>query len=88
MLEIIDHHPFVLDIAKKAFSMTGLTPLSRPVRGGTEGARLSFMGLPCLNPGTGGYGFHGPYEHISEEGMPTATSVIKHIATLDSQTAL
>ena len=66
--------------AKKAISSVGLEPISRPVRGGTDGARLSFMGLPCPNLGTGGYGFHGPYEHISVEGMQTAVQIIKTIA--------
>ena len=45
--------------ATQAVASEGLTPLSRPIRGGTDGARLSFMGLPCPNLGTGGYGFHG-----------------------------
>ena len=49
------------------------------VRGGTDGARLSFMGLPCPNLGTGGYGFHGPFEHISVEGMETVVNIIKSI---------
>lgn len=84
MLEIIEQHPYVVDIAKKAISETGLEPLSRPVRGGTDGARLSFMGLPCPNLGTGGYGFHGPFEHISVEGMKTAIQVIRNIVTIIS----
>lgn len=82
MLEIIEKHPYVVEIAKKAISATGLNPLSRPVRGGTDGARLSFMGLPCPNLGTGGYGFHGPYEHISIEGMETAVSIIQNIVSI------
>lgn len=82
MLEIIEQNEYVVDIARKAISNVGLEPLSRPVRGGTDGARLSFMGLPCPNLGTGGYGFHGPYEHISVEGMETAIKVIKEIVTL------
>lgn len=82
MLEVIEQHPHVVEIAKKAISETGLDPLSRPVRGGTDGARLSFMGLPCPNLGTGGYGFHGPYEHISVEGMKTAIQVIRNIVTI------
>lgn len=82
MLEIIEQHPYVVDIAKKAISNVGLEPLSRPVRGGTDGARLSFMGLPCPNLGTGGYGFHGPYEHISVEGMETAVQVVLEIVRL------
>ena len=79
MLEIIEKNTYVVDIAKKAISSVGLEPVSRPVRGGTDGARLSFMGLPCPNLGTGGYGFHGPFEHISVEGMETAVAVIKEI---------
>lgn len=79
MLEIIKKNQYVVDIAKKAIETVGLTPLSRPVRGGTDGARLSFMGLPCPNLGTGGYGFHGPYEHVSIEAMNTAIEIIKEI---------
>lgn len=82
MSEVMDKHPHVVEIAKKAISQTGLNPLSRPVRGGTDGARLSFMGLPCPNLGTGGYGFHGPYEHISVEGMKTAIQVVRNIVTI------
>lgn len=82
MLEVIEKNEYVVDIAKKAISNTGLEPISRPVRGGTDGARLSFMGLPCPNLGTGGYGFHGPFEHISVEGMNTAIQVIKEIVSL------
>ncbi len=82
MLEVIEQHPHVVSIAKQAIKNVGLDPLSRPVRGGTDGARLSFMGLPCPNLGTGGYGFHGPYEHISIEGMKTAICVVKEIVTL------
>ena len=82
MLEIIEQHPHVVDIAKEAISIVGLEPLSRPVRGGTDGARLSFMGLPCPNLGTGGYGFHGPYEHVTVEGMNTAIQVVKEIVRI------
>ena len=64
MLEVIEKNEYVVAIAKKAIKNVGLEPVSRPVRGGTDGARLSFMGLPCPNLGTGGYGFHGPYEQI------------------------
>ena len=67
MLEVIEKNEYVVAIAKKAIKNVGLEPVSRPVRGGTDGARLSFMGLPCPNLGTGGYGFHGPFEHISVE---------------------
>jgi len=85
MLEVIEQHPEVVDIAKKAIKNVGLEPLSRPVRGGTDGARLSFMGLPCPNLGTGGYGFHGPFEHVTVEGMETAVSVIKEIVKITAE---
>ena len=80
MLSVIEQQMYIVDLAKDAIASVGLTPISRPVRGGTDGARLSFMGLPCPNLGTGGYGFHGPYEHISVEGMQTAVQIIKTIA--------
>ena len=81
MLSVIEQHMDVIERAQNAIRESGLEPISRPVRGGTDGARLSFMGLPCPNLGTGGYGFHGPYEHISIEGMETAVRIIKSIAT-------
>ena len=81
MLSVIEQHMDVIERAQNAIRELGLEPISRPVRGGTDGARLSFMGLPCPNLGTGGYGFHGPYEHISVEGMETAVRIIKSIAT-------
>ena len=80
MLSVIENNMYTIDLAKDAIKSVGLEPLSRPVRGGTDGARLSFMGLPCPNLGTGGYGFHGPFEHITVEGMETAVKIIKYIA--------
>lgn len=80
MLSVIENNMYTIDLAKEAIKSVGLEPLSRPVRGGTDGARLSFMGLPCPNLGTGGYGFHGPFEHITVEGMETAVKIIKYIA--------
>lgn len=88
MLEVIEKNEYVVAIAKKAIKNVGLEPVSRPVRGGTDGARLSFMGLPCPNLGTGGYGFHGPFEHISVEGMATAVSVIKEIVKITAEVFL
>ena len=85
MLEVIEKNEYVVAIAKKAIKNVGLEPVSRPVRGGKDGARLSFMGLPCPNLGTGGYGFHGPFEHISVEGMDTAVSVIKEIVKITAE---
>lgn len=85
MLEVIEKHPYTIDIAKKAISNVGMEPVSWPVRGGTDGARLSFMGLPCPNLGTGGYGYHGPFEHVTIEGMRAATQVIREIVTLTAE---
>ena len=85
MLEVIEKNEYVVAIAKKAIKNVGLEPVYRTVRGGTDGARLSFMGLPCPNLGTGGYGFHGPFEHISVEGMDTAVSVIKEIVKITAE---
>ena len=50
--------------------------VTEPIRGGTDGASLSFMGLPCPNLGTGGYAYHGPYEHITVEGMELSVKLI------------
>ncbi|MDD3430371.1 MAG: peptidase T, partial [Oscillospiraceae bacterium] len=58
------------------------TPVTNPVRGGTDGARLSYMGLPCPNLGTGGYAYHGPYEHITAEGMDLATDILMNVIAL------
>lgn len=79
MLEVMKEHEYVIEIARTAIKSIGLPLVSNPVRGGTDGARLSFMGLPCPNLGTGGYAFHGPYEHISIEGMENAIKIIKEI---------
>ena len=85
MIEVIEKHPYTVELAKTAIRNVGLEPLSRPVRGGTDGARLSFMGLPCPNLGTGGYGFHGPFEHVTVEGMNTAIEVIKELVKLTTE---
>lgn len=81
MLEIIKQHPYVVERAKEAIQKVGLTLTSNPVRGGTDGSSLSFRGLPCPNLGTGGYGFHGPFEHITVEGMENAIKIIKEIVS-------
>ncbi len=70
---------FLIDYARQAVQEAGLQPACVPIRGGTDGARLSYMGLPCPNLGTGGYGFHGPYEHITAEGMDTMVKILKGI---------
>lgn len=81
MAEIINEHKYVLDRAVEAIKKTGVEPLIEPIRGGTDGARLSFMGLPCPNIFTGGHNFHGPYEFICVESMEKAVETIINIAT-------
>ena len=79
MISVIEENMYVVDLAKDAIFSVGLEPVSSPVRGGTDGARLSFMGLPCPNLGTGGYAFHGPYEHVSVDAMNRVVSILKEI---------
>ena len=82
MAEIVEAHPQLIDYAKQACKNADVTPLIVPIRGGTDGARLSFMGLPCPNLGTGGYGFHGPYEHNTIEGMDLSTNVVVELVKI------
>lgn len=79
MREKIESCMYIVKNAKEAIKMEGIEPKISPIRGGTDGARLSFMGLPCPNLGTGGYAFHGPFEHITAEGMDIAVNIIKNI---------
>lgn len=79
MREKIEPCMELIDYAKKACELAGVEPDVAPIRGGTDGARLSFVGLPCPNLGTGGYGFHGAFEHITAEGMDKAKEIIKNI---------
>ena len=76
MIEIVAPGMQLVDYAKDAIRELGMEPNTDPIRGGTDGAQLSFRGLPCPNLGTGGYAFHGPYEHITAEGMDTAVHVM------------
>lgn len=76
MAEMVRPHPFIIDIAREAAEACGVSPTVAPIRGGTDGARLSFMGLPCPNLGTGGYAFHGEYEHVTVEGMDKVTDIL------------
>ncbi|PWJ51589.1 peptidase T [Faecalicatena contorta] len=75
MSEIIKGCMHLIENAEKACKNVGVTPLIQPIRGGTDGSWLSFKGLPCPNLGTGGHGYHGPYEHITAEGMDAAAEV-------------
>lgn len=85
MLCQIKPHMFLIDNAFAAMKDAGVNPEAVAIRGGTDGARLSFMGLPCPNLGTGGYSFHGPYEHITAEGMDTVVKVLHGITSYMSK---
>ena len=68
--------------ARKAIRAAGLEPIETPVRGGTDGATLSYMGLPCPNLGTGGFNFHGPCECITAEKMDQCTEILLNLVDL------
>ena len=76
MLEMIRPCMHLIENAQKVMMQLGRTPAIIPVRGGTDGAQLSFRGLPCPNLGTGGHAFHGPYEHICAESMDFVTQLL------------
>lgn len=80
MKEIIDNHMHLIDNAKAAMEEMGITPMINPIRGGTDGARLSFMGLPCPNLGTGGHNFHGKYEYACVQSMEENVKLLVKIA--------
>lgn len=79
MKEKIAPHMYIVENAKQAFEMAGVQPQISPVRGGTDGAQLSYKGLPCPNIFTGGENFHGEFEFISVESMEKAVEVILNI---------
>lgn len=79
MREKIEPCMQLIEYAKAACKEAGVEPDVAPIRGGTDGARLSFRGLPCPNLGTGGDGFHGPFEHITVEGMDLSVEIVKNI---------
>lgn len=82
MRQMIEPVMHVVEIAKTAMEMAGVTPKIRAIRGGTDGARLSYSGLPCPNIFTGGHNFHGPFEFIPVHSMVKAVEVIVNIAQL------
>ena len=82
MREMVEPYPEVIDKAFKAMTLAGVTPIVRPIRGGTDGARLSYMGLPCPNLFTGGMNFHGKYEYCSLNTMQKAMQTILNLMTL------
>ena len=80
MLETITPHPEVIELAKEAMETVGVTPLIRAIRGGTDGAQLSFKGLPCPNLFAGGHNFHGRYEYLPVASLIKAKEVVVAIA--------
>ena len=82
MKEKIDPNMYVIDIVLKAMQESGVTPKVEPIRGGTDGAQLSFRGLPCPNIFAGGVNFHGPYEFVSIQVMEKAVKVITKICEI------
>ena len=82
MRKMVEPHPQVIDKAMEAMRMADVKPIVKPIRGGTDGARLSFMGLPCPNIFAGGMNFHGKFEYCSLQTMQKAVNVIVNLAQL------
>ncbi|HCC94111.1 MAG TPA: peptidase T [Flavobacteriaceae bacterium] len=87
MIEKVKEKFQSVEVAEQALKDCGVTPNIKPIRGGTDGARLSFMGLPCPNIFAGGHNFHGPYEYVPVESMEKATEIIVRIAELTAEGA-
>lgn len=85
MREKIEPVKFIVDIAEEAMKSVGVEPIIKPIRGGTDGSKLSYMGLPCPNIFAGGQNFHGKYEFVSIQSMERAVEVIVKIADLFQQ---
>lgn len=82
MREKIEPVFHIVEVAEKAMKELGITPIIKPIRGGTDGSQLSFMGLPCPNIFAGGHNFHGKFEYVPVESLEKATQVIVNIAKL------
>ena len=87
MREQVEPHYFIVERAIKAMEMAGIKPKVQPIRGGTDGARLSFMGLPCPNLFAGGHNFHGKLEYVPVESMEKAVEVALNIVKLFAEKA-
>ena len=81
MRQKIEPCMYIVERAKKAMEAVGITPKVVPIRGGTDGARLSYMGLPCPNLCTGGQNYHGRFEYIPVEDMELCTKLLIEILT-------
>ena len=87
MREVLERHPQVVEYARQAIRLAGLEPIERPIRGGTDGSRLSFMGLPTPNLFAGEHNFHSRLEWVSAQDMDKAVEVIVRLAGLWSGSA-
>ena len=85
MGEIIKEHMHIIEIAEEAMKNLKIQPIIKPIRGGTDGSKISFMGLPTPNIFAGGENFHGKYEFVSLESMIKATDVIIEIIKLNER---
>lgn len=86
MREKVEPVKYIVDLAEQAMKDLGIKPLIKPIRGGTDGSRLSYMGLPCPNIFAGGHNFHGKYEYVPVESMQRAVDVIVRICELTATT--
>ena len=82
MKVVLDQHPQIVENAVEAIRRAGMTPVRGSIRGGTDGSRLSFMGLPCANIFAGGHAFHSPLEFVSSQDMEKAVTTIVELAKL------
>lgn len=85
MREVIDQRPELIRWARQAMAAAGVVPIERPIRGGTDGARLSFMGLPCPNLFAGGMNFHGRYEYLPIPSLRKSMETIVHLCSIIAQ---
>jgi tripeptide aminopeptidase len=82
MRDVLDRHPAVVDRARDAMRRCGIMPRERPIRGGTDGSKLTFRGLPCPNIFTGGFNFHSKLEFNSRRGLEKTTETLVHLVQL------
>ena len=85
MREMVEPKMHIIDIARQAIAQTGTTPTIRAIRGGTDGAQLSFRGLPCPNIFAGGLNFHGPHEFLPIQSMEKAMMTVVNICRITAE---
>ena len=82
MREMVEPHPEIIEKAMQAMEEAGVAPIIKPIRGGTDGSRLSYMGLPCPNLYTGGMNFHGKFEYVSLDTMYRSVQTLVNLVKL------